>query len=781
MARETVLDQTTPSQEAADAEGFSRRAFLMVSAAAGGGLMLDFMLPQSAAEATVAKTGEAVALNVVPDATHAYMRIAPDGIVTLAAKNPEIGQGVKTSLPQIIAEELDVDWKNVRCEQSEVDQKSYGVQFAGGSLSIPMNYMQLRMVGAAGRQMLVAAAAKTWGVPEADCQTAAGVVSHPASKRSLGYGELAAKAAKLPAPDLKSVKLKDPKDFKIIGQPLGGVDSPRIVRGESIFGIDTTVPGMRYAFFERGRVHGSKVVSANVDAIKALPGVVDAFIIKGPDVGPGPYAGMALGLADGVAIVADSWWRASKAAQKLEVVWDNGPTATHSSAGYAKRALELSKEPPATVLRTVGDTKGTLAKAAKVVEAAYSYPFLAHAPMEPMNCTAAWKDGKIEIWAPTQLPGSAIPMVAGLLGIQPTDVTLHVIRSGGGFGRRLANDYVAQAAYISKQVNAPVKLVWNRTQDLQHDTFRPGGFHFFTAGLDASGKLIAFRNHLVTYGRMDNGRPLVTTAADMTGLEFPAQCVDNVECAMSLQPGALPTGPMRAPGSNAFAFALQGFLDEVAHAAGKDPLQFQLDVLGAPRVIKPPPPKGPPRGGGGGGFGPPPGFDTGRMRGVLEAVRDRSGWGKQQFPRGTGMGVAAYYSHNGYFAEVVKATVEASGNVHVDKVWVVADVGSQIVNPSGAENQVQGAAIDGLSQALAQAITVEHGGAVQTNFHELPLLRMYQAPPLDVHFLKTDHPPTGLGEPALPPVIPALTNAIFAATGRRIRNLPIDRNELKVV
>jgi isoquinoline 1-oxidoreductase subunit beta len=316
--------------------------------------------------------------------------------------------------------------------------------------------------------------------------------------------------------------------------------------------------------------------------------------------------------------------------------------------------------------------------------------------------------------------------------------------------------------------------VWNRTQDLHHDSFRSGGFHFFTAGLDASGKLIAFRNHLVTYGV---GK-MVTQAADMTGLEFPAQCVDNVECAMSTQPGALPTGPMRAPGSNAFAFALQGFLDEVAHAAGKDPLQFQLDVLGAPRVIAPPPRRGP--GGGGGGM-MAAGFDTGRMRGVLEAVRDRSGWGKQQFPRGTGLGVAAYYSHLGYFAEVVKATVEGTGNVHVDKVWVVADVGSQIVNPSGALNQVQGGAIDGLSQALGQAITVERGGAVQTNFHELPLLRMHQAPLLDVHFLKTDHPPTGLGEPALPPVIPALVNAIFAATGRRIRNLPIDRNELKVV
>jgi isoquinoline 1-oxidoreductase beta subunit len=766
MALENVLLQLASSDEpGAGPDGLSRRAFLQASALAGGGLMLGFVLP-GAAQANAAKGPGFASLN-------AYIKIAPDGIVTIAAKNPEVGQGVKTSLPQIVAEELDVDWKNVRTEQADVDQARYGIQFAGGSLSIPMNYMQLRQMGAAGRQMLVAAAAKSWHVPEADCQTSAGIVSHPASGRSATYGQLAAKAAALAPPDPKTLKLKDPKDFKIIGQPLGGVDSPRIVRGEPIFGLDTTVPGMRYAVFERSRVHGGKVVSANVDAIKALPGVRDAFIVKAPDIGPGPYNGTQVGLVDGVAIVADSYWQASKAAQKLEVTWDNGPAATQSTAGYAQQALELSKQEPTVVVRSEGDVKGALATAAKVVEAAYAYPFLAHAPMEPMNCTAAWKNGKIEIWAPTQLPAPGIGLVAKTLGIEPSAVTLHMTRSGGGFGRRLANDYMVQAAVISKQANTPVKLVWNRTQDLQHDTYRPGGFHFFKAGLDASGKLVAFRNHLVTFGVGKS----VTQAADLSGNEFPAIVVANMESAMSTMPLGLPTGPMRAPGSNAFAFALQGFLDELAHAAGKDPLQFQLDLLGEPRAIAPPPPKGPPRGG---GFGAPP-FDTGRMRGVLEKVKEMSGWGTRQYPRGTGLGVAAYFSHQGYFAEVVKTTVESSGNVHVDKVWIAVDVGGQIVNPSGGLNQVQGAAIDGLSQALGQAITVEGGAVVQTNFHELPLLRMHQAPPLEVQFLKTDHPPTGLGEPALPPVIPALVNAIYAATGKRIRKLPIDPNELKAV
>jgi isoquinoline 1-oxidoreductase beta subunit len=422
--------------------------------------------------------------------------------------------------------------------------------------------------------------------------------------------------------------------------------------------------------------------------------------------------------------------------------------------------------------------------AAKRVEASYFYPFLAHAPMEPMNATAHYKDGKVEIWAPTQFPSNGLPAIAKALDIPmvpapggfgppqpaPGAITVHMLRAGGGFGRRLAQDYAAQAAVISKQAGVPVKLIWNRTQDLQHDNYRSAGYHFFRAGLDKDGKLVAFTNHHVTFGR--DGK--YNSSATMGGTEFPAQCVANLEYGQSAMPLVIPTGPMRAPGSNTYAFALQGFLDEVAHAAGKDPLQFQIDLLGEPRVIKPPPR-------GGGGFMPAPGFDTGRMRGVLELVREKSGWGKRQFPKGTGMGVAAYYSHLGYFAEVVKATVDSSGAVTVDKVWIAADIGGQLVNPSGATNQVQGGVIDGLSQALGQQITLENGRIVQTNFHELPLLRMHQAPPIEVHFRTTPFPPTGIGEPSLPPVIPALVNAIYAATGKRVRKLPINPSELKVI
>jgi isoquinoline 1-oxidoreductase beta subunit len=514
---------------------------------------------------------------------------------------------------------------------------------------------------------------------------------------------------------------------------------------------------MLYAVFQKCPVFGGKVVRANTEAIKALPGVRDAFVVKG---------GVSLqGLQDGIAIVADSWWLADRARDKLEVEWNEGATATQSSAGYASRATELAKKTPAKSLFREGDVARALAGAARTIEAAYSYPFLAHIALEPQNCTAHVHDDKVELWAPTQNPGHGAQLVAATLGVSASDVIVHMTRCGGGFGRRLQSDFMAEAAMIAKTVGRPVKLLWSRQDDIQHDFYRPAGFHFFSAGLDTTGKLIAFRDHFITFGQ---GGQFADSAAMDPG-EFPARLVANLEYGMSTMPLGVPTGPLRAPRSNAMGFVFQSFIDELAHAAGKDAVAFRLELLGEPRSLADL----------SGRADPLRSFNTGRMRGVLELVAEKANWAKRQLPKGTGMGVAFYFSHLGYFAEIVQASVAQSGAVKIDKVWVAADVGSHIINPLNAENQVQGAALDGIGAALGQAITIDRGRVVEANFDSVLPLRIDQAPPVEVHFLITENPPTGLGEPALPPVIPALCNAIFAATGKRIRKLPIDPEELK--
>jgi len=748
------LDREPRSQGSDKAGAVSRRGFIQASAAVGGGLMLDFSLPSFAQGSSAPEA--AATLN-------AYIRIAPNGETFIVSKNPEIGQGIKTSFPMIIAEELDVAWKDVRAEDAEVNPQKYGAQFAGGSLSIPMNYEQLRRAGAAARLMLITAAARTWKVPVEEITTSDGVAYHKGKNKQATYGQLADEAAKVPPPNLATVKLKDPKDFKIIGQPIGGVDSPKIVRGEPIFGIDVSVPGMKYAVYEKCPVFNGKFVSANLDEVKAMPGVRAVYVIKGNVTELD--AGLFNGLVDGVAIVADKWYQANKAAEKLKVVWDEGETAKRSSAGFLSQEAELAKQAWAQEIKKEGNVEDALKSAAKVVEARYEYPFINHSPLEPMNTTAHFKNGKMEIWSPTQMPGGGKTAVSKALGIPENNITLHVTRNGGGFGRRLSNDFMLEAAAIAKELGEPVKLVRNRKQDMQSGVFRPGGFHHFKAGLDAQGKVVAFRDHFITFS--NSGK--IAGSANLGPTEFPAGYVPNLEYGYSMMPLDVPTGPLRAPGSNTIAFAFQSFIDELAHAAGKDPLQFQLDLLGEPRppvITKSP-------------FGEQVGFNNARLAGVLKEVAEKSGWGKKKLPKGTGMGIAAYYSHQGYFAEVVQASVAKNGDLRVEKVWIVGDVGRQIINPSAGGNQVEGGALDGISQALGQQITFANGRVVQTNYHDFPLMRMNQAPQVEVHFLKTDNNPTGLGEPALPPALPALANAIFAATGKRVRRMPIETSELK--
>ncbi len=522
---------------------------------------------------------------------------------------------------------------------------------------------------------------------------------------------------------------------------------------------------MLWAVFEKCPVFGGKVASANLDVIKTQPGVRHALIVEG--------GSDLTSLLGGVAIAADSWWQAESARKKLVVKWDEGPTALQSSAGFAKRAAELSQLPPAFTVGKDGDPDAALKTAAKVVEGAYSYPFISHAQLEPENCVAQWQDGKLELWSPSQTPQRGRDLLKSLFSLRDEDITQHMVQAGGCFGRRLSNDYAVEAAYISKQISGtPVKLLSTRQDDMRHDFYRPGGFHYLKGGVDASGALTAWSGHFVSYGPLNppaNAPNTFAQSANIPATEFPSGFVPNFAIHASLIPLGVPTGALRAPRSNAVAWVYQSFIDELAHAAGKDPLQFRLDLMAVPRT-KP----------------AQDGFSAERMSGVLREVAERSGWAKRAADKpkglspqktGTAMGIACHYSHRGYFAEVAEITLGSNNTLRVNKVWVVGDVGRQIVNPSMAINQVQGAVIDGLAELMAQEITIENGRTVQSNYTQFPLVRMRQAPAMiDVHFRLSDNSPTGLGEPSLPPILPAVCNAIFAINGTRVRSLPLSKH-----
>lgn len=728
----------------------NRRSFLRVSALAGGGFMLG--LYTQATPALLAQGGRPAAPALLPAD---FISIASSGLVSITSRNPESGQHSLNMLAMLIADELDVDWKDVKVIRPDADSK-YGTQFTGGSIATPSNWEPMRQLGGAGRHMLIAAAANTWGVAASECSTASGRVLHKVSNRSIGYGELADKAATMPVPDFRTLKLKDPKDYRIIGTTTNDVENKDIVTGKPIFGIDVTVPGMLYAVFQKTPVFGGKAVSANLDAIKSMKGVKHAFIVEGkPNASNFPnYLNDDTGLEAGVAIVADSWWAAQSAREKLEVKWDEGKWSTLDSVDIARKANELSRQPAARTLRKDGDVEAVFKNGdAKVVESTYIFPFIAHAPLEPQNCTANYKDGKLEIWSTSQTPQIGKTIVSRLVGIPERDITIHMVRGGGGFGRRLYNDYMCEAAWISKTVGAPVKLLWTREDDMQHDYYRSGGFQYLKAAVDKNGKLVAWQNHFIGYGEGET----FTHSGQIDGNEFPSRFVPNFLMQSSVMPLGIKTGALRAPRSNVYAWVFQSFLDELAHAAGKDPVQFRLELLG----------NMPPRGTQGV-------MDAQRMIDVVKLVAEKAGWGKQTLPKGRAMGIGFYYSHRGYFAEVADVTVSANKKIKVNKVWVAGDIGSHIINPGASENLTQGAIVDGMSEML-QEISVKNGRVVQSNYHQHPMLRMSQAPPIEVHFLKSNNSPTGLGEPALPPILPAVCNAIFTATGERIRTMPITK------
>jgi len=737
-----------------------RRSFLRVSALAGGGLMIAAYVDPFSGLLAQGRQGGAP-----PLMPNAFIKIGPDGRVTIIGKNPEIGQGIKTTLPMLIAEELDVAWDTVTVEQGDLDAK-YGTQSAGGSTAVPNNYNAMRQVGAGARALLVSAAAAQWNVPESELTTASGKVLHAASKRSIGYGELAGKALTLTPPDPTTLKLKDPKDFTIIGKSIKSVDNKAIVIGKPMFGIDAMQPGMLYGVVHRCPAYGGKATSANLDELKALPGVKQVFLLD--PVVPS--------LSGGVVILADTFWSAQSARAKVKAVWDSGAAVTNSSEGFAAKAEELAPKFPAQPTRRDGDAEAAFGSATKVVEGAYFYPYLSHAGLEPLNATVRVQNGKCDIWAGTQQPGG-IPMnVARATGLQAADVTVHMMRMGGSFGRRLNNDFITEAAKIAQTAGVPVHIQWTREDDMTHDNYRGAAFHFFKGGVDASGKIVAWRNHYVA-----------PTGGNLAAGEFPARFIPNYTLFGSTIESKVPTGPMRAPGSNGVAFAIQSFIDELAHAAGKDPLQFRLDLLSQPLVLPPPPDPNAPgagRAGGAGGQGGAPnpfgGWDPSRMKGVLELVRDKSGWGKTKLPAGTAMGVAFHFSHQGYVAEVAEVAVDAQKRVKVNRVWVACDIGRQIINPANCQAQIQGSVIEGLSSVMSWEITIKDGAAVQRNFDEYQPVRLRQAPKaIEGFFVTSDNNPTGLGEPVLPPILPAVTNAIFAATGARIRTLPLSKSGYK--
>src|SRR5712692_185965 len=736
----------------ATASVVNRREFLKKSAAGGAALVVGFYLPSDAlgdqAEKQEKKT---------PNPFNAWVRITPDDQVTLILGKSEMGQGVMTSLPIILAEELSVDWRKVKVEQAPTDPKIYD-HGTGGSGSISGSWLPLRRAGAAAREMLITAAAQRWNVNPDTCQARDGGVIHGARKDFFKYGELAEAAAKLPIPDFKTVPLKNSDDFTIIGHDTRRVEAHDKVRGAAKFGIDSRMPGMLFAVIARCPVFGGKPAKFDAEKAKAVPGVRDVLAID--PVGPGAFT------AGGVAVLADTSWAAMQGRKALGITWDEGANAGESSDSLHKQFLENASK-PGKVVRNEGDVEAALNSTAKKVEASYEFPFAAHACMEPLNCTVHIRPDGAEAWVPTQGPQWAQDIIAGVAKLPHESVIVHTTLMGGGFGRRYQGDFVMEAAQIAKAVGKPVMVLWTREDDMQHDFYRPASYHKMSGVVDAQGNVSAWKHFQSSTSIAAMWRP--------NGKEKPEQgefgtaafipyVTRNYRVEYTLANSGVPRAWWRSVEHSTSGFVVECFVDELAAAAGKDPLEFRLQLIGDARKIPDftNPKENKP-------------LDTARLKGVLQLAAEKAEWGKP-LPKGVARGIAGYYSFESYTAAVAEVGVE-KGQVRVHRIVYAVDCGRP-VNPSGVVAQVESAAVYALSAVMKDAITIDRGRVQQANFNDYDMPRMSEMPKIEVHLVMSKEDPTGIGEPGLPVVAPAVGNAVFAATGKRLRRLPIRAEDL---
>ena len=710
----------------------SRRDFVKLTSAASAGLVLALQLPRSAKAA---------------DAAHplgAFVEVGTDGIVTIYVSKSDMGQGVRTALPMIVAEEMDADWKNVRVRQADLDKK-YGRMGTGGSNSVRSMWTPLRQAGASARAMLVGAAAARWSVDVKEIAVSNGVVSHGAKKAT--FGELAEAAAKVDVP--KDVALKDPAKFTIVGKKVNRIDNPELVVGKAHYGIDVRLPGMLYASVLRAPAFGAKVASFDATKAKAVPGVKHVVPIEARGA-EAPWSG--------VGVIATSTWAAMKGRDALDVKWDGGSDETSAKLSAAMHAAVADGGDMKRV-RNDGDVDAALAAAAKKVDATYEVPYLAHATMEPMNATASTTASTtandLEMWLPTQFADWAAGSAGGAVGAK--DTKIHVTLLGGGFGRRAFPDFAIEAALLSKAAGAPVKVQWTREDDIQHDFYRPAAVHRATGAVDADGKIVAWHHRMALpsiNAWMGGGRDPFD---EMFSADDQLPRIANVRIDFATMSSSVPRGWWRSVENSTNAFVVQSFMDELAHAAGKDPIEFQLAMLPA-------------------GYKAPTNnaalvMEADRLRRVIELARDKSGWGKP-LPAGRARGFAAWYSFRTYVAEVAEVSVGKDGTPRVHRVVAAIDCGTPL-NPDGIAAQLEGGIVYGLGAALHEAITIDGGAVQQSNFHDFPLLTLAEMPVVETHIVPSTAPPTGTGEPGLPPIAPAVANAMFALTGKRIRKLPI--------